>query len=268
MPIPTASTAQAGHLSGTGRAVRVALLGGFRLLAGNDVLVIPVGSERLLAFIALHHQAVGRLLVAGTLWSEVSECRAYAALRSALARMDRACRGALQVTPLSLELANGVAVDLRDARALAHRILGGTPSAEADLSLAAITSLSLDLLPLWYEDWVLDEAENWRQLRLHALETLSGNLTAAGRFGDATAAAAAAVRADPLRESAQAALIRVHLAEGNRSEALRTFDTFSRVLLSDLGLAPTLRLYELVADLLELRDAPLRDAGGRPHLGW
>ena len=97
----------------------------------------------MLAFVALHRQAVGRLLVAGTLWSEVSDGRSYASLRSALARLDRASRKTLQVTPLSLELAQGVAVDLRDARALAHRLLEPIPPAEADLSAAAIASLSL-----------------------------------------------------------------------------------------------------------------------------
>ena len=213
----------------------------------------PGGSERLLAFVALHRQAVGRLRVAGTLWSEVSESRAYATLRSALARLDRASRKTLQVTPSSLEVAQGVAVDLRDARALAHRLLEPIPPVEADLSAAAIASLSLDLLPLWYDDWVLLEAEDWRQLRLHALEALVGGLTAARRFGDATAAAGAAVRADPLRESAQAALIRVHLAEGNQSEALRAFDRFSRLLHTDLGLVPTPKLRELVAELLSTR---------------
>jgi SARP family transcriptional regulator, regulator of embCAB operon len=86
---------------------------------------------------------------------------------------------------------------------------------------------------------------------LHALEALVGRLTAVRRFGDATAAAGAAVRADPLRESAQAALIRVHLAEGNQSEALRAFDRFSHLLQADLGLVPTPQLRELVADLLE-----------------
>jgi SARP family transcriptional regulator, regulator of embCAB operon len=221
--------------------VRVALLGGFRLLAGNDVLSVSGGSERLLVFVALHRQAVGRLLVAGTLWSEVSQGRSYASLRSALARLDRASRKALQVTALSLELAQGVVVDLRDARALAHRLLGSTPPADADLSAAAIASLSLDLLPLWYDDWVLREAEDWRQLRLHALEALVGRLTAVRRFVDATAAAGAAVRADPLRESAQAALIRVHLAEGHQSEALRAFDRFSHLLQADLGLVSTPR---------------------------
>ena len=247
------------HRAGAGLSVRVALLGGFRLLAGNDVLPVSGGSERLLAFVALHRQAVGRLLVAGTLWSEVSEGRAYATLRSALARLDRASRETLQVTPLSLELGQGVVVDLRDARALAHRLLGSTPPAEADLSAAAIGSLSLDLLPLWYDDWVLLEAEDWRQLRLHALEALVGGLTAARRFGDATAAAGAAIRADPLRESAQATLIRVHLAEGNQGEALRAFDRFSRLLHTDLGLVPTPQLRELVADLLQPsrhRDGP------------
>jgi SARP family transcriptional regulator, regulator of embCAB operon len=244
---------------GAGLTVRVALLGGFQLFAGNDVLPVSGGTERLLAFVALHHRAVGRLLVAGTLWSEVSEGRAYAALRSALARLDLPTRTTLHVTPLSLELTQGVAVDLHDAQALAHRLLGPTPPAEADLSAAAIATLSLDLLPLWYDDWVLLEAEDWRQLRLHALEALVGGLTTAGRFGDATAAAGAAVRADPLRESAHGALIRVHLAEGNQSEALRAFDRFSRLLEADLGLAPTPQLHELVTGLLEVsrhRDGP------------
>jgi DNA-binding SARP family transcriptional activator len=232
--------------------VRVALLGGFRLLAGDEVLPVAGGAERLLAFVALHPQAVGRLLVAGTLWPEVSEGRAYASLRSALARMDRPSRKVLHVTALSLELARGVAVDLRDAQALAHRLLGPDPPAEADHSAAAITSLSLELLPVWYEDWVVREAEDWRQLRLHALEALVDGLIAARRFGDATAAAGAAVRADPLRESAHGALIRVHLAEGNQSEALRTFGRFSRLLQADLGLVPTPQLHGLVADLLRV----------------
>jgi DNA-binding SARP family transcriptional activator len=239
------------HRAGPGRRVRVALLGGFRLLAGTDVLPVSGGSERLLGFVALHRQAVGRLRVADTLWPEVSEHRAYAALRSALARLDRASRQTLQVTASSLELTQGVAVDLRDARALAHRLLGPTPPAEADLSAAATASLSLDLLPFWYDDWALLEAEDWHQLRLHALEALVGDLTAARRYGDATTAAGAAIRADPLRESAQAALIRVHLAEGNQSEALRAFDRFSHLLQADLGLAPTPQLHELVADLLQ-----------------
>jgi hypothetical protein len=78
------------------------------------------------------------------------------------------------------------------------------------------------------------EAEDWRQLRLHALEALAGRL-----------AASAAVRAEPLRESAHAALIQVHLAEDNQSEALREFTRYRTPLHAELGLEPTPRLCRL-----------------------
>jgi hypothetical protein len=57
-------------------------------------------------------------------------------------------------------------------------------------------------LPGWYEDWGLFESEDWRQLRLHALEALADRLTAAGRFAEAALAAHGLIRADPLRETA------------------------------------------------------------------
>ena len=44
--------------------------------------------------------------------------------------------------------------------------------------------------------------------------------------GEAVEAAYAAVRAEPLRESAHRILVRIHLAEGNVVEALRVFDQF------------------------------------------
>ncbi|WP_367127698.1 BTAD domain-containing putative transcriptional regulator [Saccharothrix sp. HUAS TT1] len=225
---------------------RVALLDGFRLTLGADAVPVSGGAERLLAFVAVRRRAVGRLFVAGSLWADATEGHAYAALRSTLLRMNRACRDTLLVTPSSLALAPGVSVDLRDAQALAHRLLEAGPHAAADLSVEAVTTLSSELLPFWCDDWVDFEAEDWRQLRLHALEAVVDGLVQARRFGDATAAASVVVRADPLRESAQTALIRVHLAEGNRSEAAHAFDRFSRLLHVDLGLAPTQELRDLV----------------------
>ena len=91
--------------------------------------------------------------------------------------------------------------------------------------------------------------EGWRQLRLHALEALAARLTAAGRWGEAAGAAGAAVRAEPLRESAHAALIQVHLAEGNQSEAVREFARYRALLRAELGLDPTPRLGHLLQGL-------------------
>jgi DNA-binding SARP family transcriptional activator len=146
-------------------------------------------------------------------------------------------------------LGDGVSVDMHASQALAHRLLDRAAAKDAaDLSAAAVSALSVDLLPDWYDDWVVIEAEHWHQLRLHALEALTELLLAQRRFGDATSAALAAVRADPLRESSHAALIRVHLAEGNQSEALSEFRRYQALLRAELGLEPTLGLRNLIED--------------------
>jgi DNA-binding SARP family transcriptional activator len=143
-----------------------------------------------------------------------------------------------------------VTVDIRHAQALARRLLDPAVTPDrSELGMTAVAVLSANLLPDWYDDWVLIEAEGWRQLRLHALEALAARLGAAGRWGEAAAAAVEAVRAEPLRESARAALIRVHLAEGNQSEAVREFARYRAVLRAELGLDPTPQLRSLIQGL-------------------
>jgi len=229
----------------------VSLLGGFHLWWSGSVQVgIPRASQRLLAFLAIRGGVISRAAVAGTLWPDTTEARAYSNLRSALARLECTHRQMLHASKLELGLAEGVTVDIRHAQTLARRLLDpAVPPEQSDLSSTAIVALSGDLLPGWYDDWVLVEAEEWRQLRLHALEALADQLTADGCWGQAADAASAAVRAEPLRESAHAALIQVHLAEGNQSEAVREFTHYRALLHAELGLEPTLRMRRLIQGL-------------------
>jgi SARP family transcriptional regulator, regulator of embCAB operon len=238
---------------GTDCGFMVTLLGGFCLFWGSSVLGVPRASQRLLALLALRGRMVNRAAVAGTLWPDASESQAYSNLRSTLSRLQNTARGALAARQLELGLAAGVAVDVRNAQALACRLLDPafTPD-KSELSMAAVTALSADLLPDWYDDWVLAVAEDWRQLRLHALEALAGRLAAAGRLGEAVCAAGAVVRAEPLRESGYAALIRVHLAEGNQAEAVSEFARYRALLRRELGLEPTAGLRHLIQGLQSL----------------
>ena len=229
----------------------VSVLGGFHLWWGGSAQAgIPRASQRVLAFLAISGGMTSRAAVAGTLWPDSTEARAYSNLRSALGRLKCQHRKILQTSKLELGLIDGVTVDIRSAQTLARRLLDPAATLEqSDLGPATIMALSDDLLPGWYDDWVLVEAEDWRQLRLHALEALTDRLTAVGCWGQAADAAGAAVRAEPLRESAHAALIRVHLAEGNQSEAVREFMHYRALLHSELGLEPTPRLRHLVQGL-------------------
>jgi DNA-binding SARP family transcriptional activator len=237
-------------LSGYDNGFMVAVLGGFCLSWGQRALGVPAASQRLLALLALHGRTLKRAAVAGMLWPDASEAHAYSNLRSAIARLTSTARKVLVASRLDLGLAEGVSVDLRCAQELARRLLDPAVTPErSELGMTAVGTLSCDLLPDWYDDWVLIQAEEWRQLRLHALEALAGHLTVVGRWGEAVVAAGAAVRAEPLRESARAILIQVHLAHGNQAEAVREFTRYRELLASELGLAPTRQLHHLVGSL-------------------
>jgi DNA-binding SARP family transcriptional activator len=232
--------------------LEVSVLGSFSFsVHGKPRRDLPHGSQRLLAFLALKDRSVARAALAGTLWPEASEEHSHASLRSAISRLSEIDRTVVRITSQELALADGVHVDIRDARLLAHRLLNPGLDIAGDLGDRAISTLSVDLLPDWYDDWAVAEAEEWRQLRLHALDGLAERLTAAGRFADATSAALAAVKAEPLRETAHAALIRVYLAEGNRAEALAAYEHYRALLDSELGVEPTSLIQAVMKDLLQ-----------------
>ena len=234
----------------TDRRMRISLLGGFQLENGHGSINLPQGSQRLLAFLALKGRAIHRETVAGTLWPEATEAHASSSLRSTLTRLPGEARFSVTATPRDVGLADGITVDLWDARTLAQQLLAPSPTPpSAEPGPDAVEAFSTELLPDWYEEWAIVEAEDWRQLRLHALEALAGYHSTLGNFGWATAAARAAVRAEPLRETSWAALIQVHIAEGNPSEALREFTMYRELLQAELGVEPTGQLRGLVADL-------------------
>src|SRR4029079_6557423 len=101
-------------------------------------------------------------------------------------------------------------------------------------------------LPGWYDDWAILERERLRQRVLHALEALSPRLGELGRYTDAGDAAIGAIAAEPLRESAQRALIEAHLSEGNWVEAHRGFVNYRDMLRRELGVSPSHELANFV----------------------
>jgi DNA-binding SARP family transcriptional activator len=222
------------------------LFGGPYLTVEGPRHEIPEGARRLVAFVALHHRRVERRRTAGTLWPDVTEERASGNLRSALWRLRSVAPGLLAVDASSLRLGEDVAVDAHLFTAWSARLLDGTAT-DDDLVVTSLWLEGLDLLPGWFDDWALIEQERLRQRTLHALETLSIRLGERGRFADAVDAALLAVDADPLRESAQRALITVHLAEGNVAEARRAYSRYHRLVQSELGVRPSAAIRDLVA---------------------
>jgi DNA-binding SARP family transcriptional activator len=214
------------------RALQLMLLGGFGLLSSGDEVRVSRNCQRLLAFMALADRPRRRQYVAWSLWPEQPESRALGSLRTALWRLPRPTCGLLfEESDYGLRLAEDVEVDWRQSAHRAERVLAGED--EGDGQLVAL--LGNDLLPDWYEDWLLLEREQFRQLRLCTLETISTRRLTAGLHRQALQTGLVAVACEPLRESAHRCVIAAHVAQGNRSEAIRHYQLYLG-LLSSAGL--------------------------------
>jgi DNA-binding SARP family transcriptional activator len=217
-------------------AVALRMIDGFSLERDGTPLSLSIGTQRLLCFLALHDRPLQRQFVAGVLWPEATEKQAAANLRSALWRLNQPGKAPPSVvaTTQHLVVAPSLDVDLRDAVNAANRLLDPSPSVPPPVG-----TFTGDLLPDWYDDWVVLERERFRQVRLHALEAICRAQTAAGHFPEAIEAGLAAVEGEPFRESAHRLLIEVHLAEGNRFEAIRAYERFRSMLRAEIGVDPS-----------------------------
>ena len=220
---------------------RVRLLGGFELAGVHGAVALPGTVQRLVAMLALHGR-LGRSRLAGSLWEDTTEARALACLRTAIWRANQAVPGLVLGSGDTVNLAEGTEVDVRRMVAWAHAVLEGS----AAHGSGATVSEQGELLPGWDDEWVTPERERLRQLRLHVLEARAEQLLAEGCFGLALECALAALRADPLRESAHRAVIRIHLTEGNVAEARQAFARCAKVLASELAVAPSRQTTALV----------------------
>jgi DNA-binding SARP family transcriptional activator len=241
-------------------ALACSLLGPFELRCDGVPVVLPLGAQRVLALLAFTERPLLRRYVGELLWPETTGDRAAGNLRSALWRLRQPGLELIHCTGPQLGLAPGLDVDLHRVRGQITRLLeAGAEPQEGDEEVQPLTT---DILTGWYDDWVLLERERHLQRRLHALEALSERLIAAGRLPAAVDAAHAAVVGEPLRETAHLALVRAHLAEGNRCAAVHQYQAYRELLRASLGLEPSEALSSLVAGIV--RGSGTSQPTGRP----
>jgi DNA-binding SARP family transcriptional activator len=224
---------------------RLHLLDAFALQAAGTTVEMPEGLQRLLAFLAQHGPSP-RAVVAGTLWPEVPESHALASLRTGVWRLNKVMPGLVCADGFQLRLDPQLSIDSQEQEAFAIRLLRQHPDDELWVREGVSTLWRRELLPGWYDDWIIFERERLCQLRLHALEHTTRLLVRQRELDTALQLALEAVRTEPLRETATAVLISVYLAEGNVVDAIHQRDVFTDHLWRELGLEPSPRLARLV----------------------
>lgn len=213
--------------------------------AGQEVPIAPA-SQRLVCFLALQAGRVHRAHISATLWSGVDDHHASASLRSALWRLQPL--DIVDASSTHLWLRSHVVVDLRCVEERALMVLRSPASDDVSLALAReLIDMGDDILLGWYDDWVVYERERFRLIRLNALDRIGERLIDAGRWEGALEVGLAVTRAEPLRESAQRLLMRVHLSQGNIAEAIRLYRSYARALRDQLSSRPSQRMLDLLA---------------------
>jgi DNA-binding SARP family transcriptional activator len=225
---------------------RLELLGGFQLTVARAPVSLPLPAQRLMAVLALHGKPLQRSYVAGLLWPDVSEDRARGNLRSTLWRLGGAHDLVDGRDHVSIH--RRVEVDIARTSAIARQVIGEQADLGPEILEALVTGA--ELLPDWYDDWLVFEREQFNQLRLLALDCLGRQLLRRHRVPEASLAALTAVRIEPLRESAQHLLIDCLIRQGNRAAAVRQYQSYADMLRRDMGLVPSPAISDLVASLV------------------
>lgn len=251
--------------AGMGRysTLRLMLFNDWRLIDGDHEVRISSREQRLVALLALRGRQ-NRARLAGSLWPDVDERRAQTSLRAAVSAVGRRIPRLLDKEQGHVRLHSRVVVDVDEFRQHAAELLSGRlPEVPQSFDQSPLTGG--ELLPGWYDDWVLIERERIHQLRLHVLEALADSLVERGAYAHALNVALGAAAVDPLRESARRSVIKVHLAEGNTIEAVREYERFRSLLHDELGVEPTDHMTELVrmGAARSRRGAPAGQAAGR-----
>lgn len=140
-------------------------------------------------------------------------------------------------------------------------------AAEVALLREAIALYRGDFLETCYDDWALYERERLRESYLSALQRLLAYDQERRAYDLALESALRLVRADPLREEAHRALMRLYYLLGREADALRAYEQCSAALREELGVEPepeTLSLYEEIAAMWRRRTGAPQQLGGQP----
>ncbi|MCP9000336.1 transcriptional regulator [Pseudarthrobacter sp. RMG13] len=205
---------------------------------------VAARQQRLIAALALRGPRLRSYLV-GMLWPEYPDARALESLRVTVHMVSRQLPGLLVNDGPMLSLSDDVDVDLYRVRAELRELAAG---ARHNVSAPLLNLRDAELLPGWYEDWVIFEQNRLLQDRLRAFTVLAETSLACGDYSTAAEAAEAAVEIEPLYESAVRLLIRADLNLGNLAAALRTFERYQAKLQHDLGLRPSEHIQKLIAN--------------------
>ncbi len=213
--------------------IEINMLGRFEIKKdGKTVQLRSRPASALLAYLAL---TLGtkhpREKLAGLLWPESTDQNARKNLRQALWRLRKALGDDfLEIDGSSIALIPSRSVRLDTALVDAEEV--------ADL-VAAVTSYQGELLPGYYEDWVMLERDRLAAAFARKMHQLLDQLLMQKRWDDVLQWSEHWISSGQISEAAFRALMQAHAAQGERVQVEKDYQRCVDALQSDIGVLPS-----------------------------
>jgi len=237
--------------------LQVRLLGQFDVQLNGEPVAIPSRpAQSLLAYLMLHAgTAQRRERLAGLLWPDSSESNARGNLRHALWRARKAIGADYILTDrVSVTFDTNADYWLDAALLDAGAELGDVLSTQA--LIERVSLYEGELLPGFYEEWVVWERERLRSVFEDRVELLLERLVEEGRWRQAREWAGRWIAQGQVPEPAYRALMVAHSELGDLAGVAATFQRCVEALEEELGVPPSRE----TADLYERLSAGERKA--------
>lgn len=241
------------------------LLGGPRFIAnGREVKALQ--AERLILFLSyLFLNAdvlVSRKQLAFLFWSNSTEEQARTNLRNLLHLLRRAfpeIDSFLEIDHQYVRWKKDAEVQLDVSQF--KSALANAKAAQDDQSRIRHLQEAIDLyrgelLPGFYEDWILSQREELHQSFLGALTQLTKLLEDERRYEEAIEAVNRVLRSDPLNEGAYYQSMRLRALKDDRAGALQVYHACAAALKRELDVEPSAEITSLYEQLMRSAETP------------
>jgi len=239
----------------------ICLLGEFTIRnAGIEINGLSTRHQSLIAYLALRApRSIQRSEVAFNLWADSKEAQALTNLRKALHQIRNILQnGDLIRTDsqtLQLSLSQDDKIDVREFTVqlgIAEQARVSSDMGAEQTALETVTRLYKgDLLPGFYDEWLLSEREHLHHLFIQSTDRLIVLLEARRHYKDAIRHALRLLQTDNLREATYRTLIRLHALNDDRAAALNMYHTCARLLSRELNVDPDASTRQLYEQLLK-----------------
>jgi DNA-binding SARP family transcriptional activator len=235
--------------------LNVTLLGGISFSANGSIVKSDLGpAGRLLAcyLFAFSRRAHRRERLADLFWGEAAPDKARAALNTAIWRIRKILElgsegdGQQLITlgdDVILEPSPFLAVDTHRLESASRRLLGkfrDLPPGDPDMLdvRAAVEAYGGPFLDGYDGEWIIQERERLHCLFVRTTFELMRMAAVQGRYEDALHFGRQILAADPLREDIQRSVMLLLVLNGQRVDAIRTYQRLVSLLRSELDIGP------------------------------